>query len=451
METQELGPTTAVAHDGREHRENGQPSAHKAHSAHDEIPTDLPRIPTWGVIVAVIVLIMAFAGLFVLGWGPRQKRLAELRETTAAVEDARPLVQVALPQRSSKAKDLVLPADARAFQETSIFPRASGYLRKLHVDIGDRVKEGQLLAEIDAPDIDAELAQAKASLAQAQANLTKANNDFELSQTTLKRYQGFAQSGGVTQQQLDEKQAAFTEAQSAQAGGEANVKAADATVQRLTALQGFTKVYAPFAGTITARNYDLGALMTASSTAGRELFRIADTDTLRVFVNVPQAYVTSVRNGQSAFLSVRNYPGKEFTGTITRSTGALDPNTRTLRYEIDFANKDGTLFAGMYAQARLEVTDAQPPVVVPTSSLVFDASGTKVWVVEQGKVFPKDVNVGRDLGTDIEVSSGLKGDESVVTNPGDRLATGAEVAVAGTPAEAAPHAQPSRPQQAMAR
>jgi RND family efflux transporter MFP subunit len=265
---------------------------------------------------------------------------------------------------------------------------------------------------------------------QSQAQQTKAQDDLELAQATFKRYEAFSKTGGVTQQQFDEKQAALTQAQSVLAAATANVKAADANVQRLAALQGFEKVFAPFSGTITARNYDLGALMTPGGTPGRELFRIADVSTLRVFVNVPQTYVTALRTGQEAFLAVRNYPGKEFTGSITRTAGALDPATRTLSYEIDVPNPQGTLFSGMYATARLQVHDAQPPLVVPTSALVFDSAGTRVWVVQDGKVFPRKVDLGRDFGTQTEVASGLTGNEEIVTNPGERLAEGADVQLA---------------------
>jgi RND family efflux transporter MFP subunit len=322
-------------------------------------------------------------------------------------------------------------------QETSIFPRANGYLKRVLVDIGDRVESGQLLAEIEQPDVDADLLQAKASVAQANANLVKAQNDFDLSQATLKRYEGFAQGGGVTQQQLDEKRAAFAQAQSALAGAQANVKVADAAVQRLTAMQGFEKVTAPFAGTITSRNYDIGALINGTNpAAGHELFRVADTATLRVFVNVPQTYVTAVRTGQPASLIVRNFGNREFAGTVARSAGALDPATRTLRYEIDVPNSDGVLYAGMYVQTKLPVTPHQAPMVVPTSALVFDATGTKVWTVDNGKAKAKKVDVGRDFGTEVEIASGLKGDESVVTNPGERLADNAPVQVTAAAGEA---------------
>jgi RND family efflux transporter MFP subunit len=407
------------------------------HGAEDQIPTDLKPVGNWSVAVAAVIVVLCFAGLFVVGWTPHHKRQAELEQTKSENANMRPVVQTAAPQRSETSRDLTLPADVRPMQETRIFPRASGYLKSQLVDIGDQVKAGQLLAEIDAPDIDADLAQARASLGQAQAQETKAKDDFQLTQATLTRYESFAKTGGVTQQQLDEKRAAFTQAQSVLAGAQASIKASEANVQRLSALQGFEKVYAPFAGTVTARNYDIGALMTAGASSGRELFRITDVSTLRVFVNVPQSYVTSLAPGQSSYISVRNYPGKEFVGTITRSTGALDPATRTLSYEIDVPNDHGVLFAGMYGSARLRVSQAEPPMVIPTSALVFDSAGTRVWVVQDGKVFPKKVDLGRDFGTETEVATGLNGGEAIVTNPGERLAEGAAVELAAKPQEAA--------------
>jgi RND family efflux transporter MFP subunit len=401
---------------------------HEELHAHVDMPTDLPKVRTWGVALAGMVVVAAMGGLFVLGWVPRQHRLADLHEQTAGGAggvDDRPNVEVTRPKRSASAVDLVLPADARANQETAIFARANGYLKRFTVDIGDQVKAGQLLAEIDAPDVDAELVQAKASVGQAKANVVKAQDDLELARTTFERYKGFGKTGGVSQQEIDEKRAAVAQAQSALEAFKASVAAAEATVQRLAALQGFEKVYAPFAGTVTARNMDVGALVSAGQTM--PLFRIADTDVLRVYVNVPQSYVQSVQPGQKVALTVRNYPGREFEGVVARTTGALDPATRTLRYEVDVPNKDGVLLAGMYGEVRIKAKQDEPPMVVPTSAVVFDAGGTKVWVVEDGKVYQKRVDVGRDFGTEIEVSNGLSGKEQVVTNPGERLADGVEV------------------------
>jgi RND family efflux transporter MFP subunit len=405
--------------------------SHKpTHDMHEEIPKDLPKISSGAVMIAGIVIVVAFIALFLLAWIPSHRREAKVNEESEQANNAKPSVQVQQPKRTDKKFDVILPADLRANQETSIFPRASGYLQQLMVDIGDHVEVGQLLAVISVPDLDAQLAEAQATVVQANANLVKAQNDYELSDTTLKRYQGLAQSGGVTQQQLDEKTNAFTQAQSELAGARAAVKVDEAAVQRLAALQGFEKVTAPFSGTITGRNYDVGALISATNTTpGAELFRIADTSVLRVFVNVPQPYVAAIKTGQAAYISVTNFPGREFTGAVARTAGALDMNTRTLRYEIDYQNKDNTLYAGMYGQARLQINQTNSPLVIPTSALIFDSGGTKVWTVDQGKAQSKKVQVGRDFGTQVEISSGLDGTESVVTNPGLWLADGAEVQV----------------------
>jgi RND family efflux transporter MFP subunit len=413
----------------------------------DAIPTDLPQVRTWSVALAGVVLVACLVGLFFLGWVPRQKRLAALNEEVAAVTDVKPAVDVALPKRTANTLDLALPADARANQETSLFPRSSGYLKRFLVDVGDKVTANQLLAEIDAPDIDAELVQAKASVVEARANVVRGQNDVELSQATLTRYEGFAKTGGVTRQQLDERRATLTQAQSSLEAAKASVQVAEATVQRLTALQGFTKIYAPFAGTVTARNFDVGALTSANQTT--PLFRIADTETLRVFVNVPQSYVQSVRPGQKVTLAVRNYPGREFAGVVARTTGALDPATRTLRYQVDVPNQDGTLFAGMFGEVRIKTTRETPPLTVPTSAVVFDSAGTRVWVVDAGKAKPIKVDVGRDFGTEIEIATGLQGAEQVITNPGSTLAEGADVVAQLPPQQQ--QGGPAQPRQAAAR
>jgi RND family efflux transporter MFP subunit len=401
------------------------PQAHD----HDAIPTDLPKVRTGSVILVAIVVLFCFAGLFALGWFPRQHRI-EQSEADARDQDARPVVDVVQPQRKSKGFDLWLPADVRAMQETPIFPRTNGYLKRWTADVGDRVKKDQLLAEIDSPEVDAQLNQSKAQLEQLKATVGKAEADLNLANVTLKRYLEAQKNspGSVTAQDIDEKQSAYDDAASALKQAKANVVAGEADVQRLTVLQGFEKISAPFDGIITTRNYDVGQLLSSGNTAaGTELYRVQQTDTLRTFVNVPQSYITSIKLGQEAFLSVRNYAGKEFKGVIARSTGAVDPTTRTLRYEVDVPNKDGALFAGMYGQVRINVSPEAPPIVVPTSAIVFDAEGTRVGIVESDKVHFKKVTLGRDYGTEVEIASGLVGDESVISNPGLRTTEGSEV------------------------
>jgi RND family efflux transporter MFP subunit len=277
---------------------------------------------------------------------------------------------------------------------------------------------------------------------QAQANINKAQTDLELGKTTLERYESLAKSGGVTQQQLDEKRNQYTQTQAAAEAAQANLAASTADVQRLEALVGFAKIVAPFAGTITSRGYDVGARLSSTDAgAGREIFQLAQTDMLRVFVNVPQAYVTLMKVGQNAELEVGNYPGRKFVGKITRSSGAIDPTTRTQRYEVDFPNKDGVLTAGMYAQVRFHLFQEQPPLIVPSSALVYDAQGMRIAIVKDGKAHFQNVAVGRDFGTEIEVQEGLQPGEMVVANPGERLSEGVEVDVADQPNQGAPPTQ----------
>ena len=417
--------TPAPARDG-----NGAPAP--AHGGHDEIPKDLPKIGTGKIVIVAIVGVAILAGLFVIGYIPQRKRIAEA-DRVAKEQGDKPIVDVALPKRPPTSGNLVLPADARAMQETPIYPRANGYLKRLLVDIGDKVKAGDLLAEIDTPEIDAQLNEARAALEQSRANLTKSKADLALAQSTLNRYETLSKSDGglaVTEQDLDEKRAAFNQAQSASNAAGANVTAAEAAVQRLTTLQGFEKVTAPISGVISARNYDVGALISpANTTVGSELLRVTQADTLRVFVNVPQSYASQIKIDQPASLEVRNFPGRKFTGKVVRTAGAIDPNTRTLRMQIDIPNADYTLWAGMYGQVTMPILADNPPLVVPTSAMMFQSDGTKVAVVDGGKIRMQKITVGRDLGQELEVTEGLSGDEKVVTNPGERLADGVEVEV----------------------
>jgi RND family efflux transporter MFP subunit len=234
--------------------------------------------------------------------------------------------------------------------------------------------------------------------------------------------------GSVTQEDIDAKRAVVADDVGALNVAVATVAQDQAEVQRLAVLQGYEQVIAPFSGTITARNDDVGALINPSiTTAGTEIFDIADTDTLRVYVNVPQSASTQVQMGQPAYLTVRNYPKREFAGVVARMAGALDQNTRTLPFELDFPNSDGALYAGMYGQARLPLQQNQTVLVIPTSGLIFDRNGLQVAVVQDQKIHFQKISVGRDMGTAIEVTDGLTADDNVVVNPGERLAEGVAV------------------------
>jgi RND family efflux transporter MFP subunit len=400
------------------------------HGHEEVIPKDLPKVGTGKVIVATVVIVVLLAALFVIGLVPHRKRVARINAEAAEARDSRPIVNVVHVKRQDHGSELVLPGDVRPFQTTSIFPRANGYLAKQYVDIGDSVKEGQLLAEIDTPEVTAQLAQAKATVQQQEANVAKAKNDNELAQQTFTRYRDFGKTGGVTQQQVDEKNAAASQAQATYDAARATLASANADVQRLTSILGFSKVTAPFGGKITARNFDVGALLSSSGT--REMFRVEQNDTLRVYVQVPQVYATAVTIGLPAELVVSNYAGQSFGGKVVRSSDTIDVNTRTIRYEIDVPNPDGKLFAGMYGQIKFQIKPQNPPLIVPTSALVFNDKGLRVATVDSdGKVKFMPISVGRDFGTEVEVETGLKGDERIVANPGERLADGVEVKTVG--------------------
>jgi RND family efflux transporter MFP subunit len=386
------------------------------------------------VAVAALVAVALLAGVFALGLAPRSARLSKLAGEAAARDD-RPRVEIEKPKKNPAPPELRLPGEVRAMQATVLGARAVGYLKKLHADLGDHVEAGQILAEIDTPEVDAQLVRARADVTLAKAAVVKSQRDLDLASSTLDRWTGFAEKGGVTPQDLDEKRSAKAQAAAALEASNASVAAAEAEQNRLAVLQQFEKVTAPFSGTITARDLDVGALVVGDLNGrGRELFRLEQVDVVRVFVDVPQPDATSIKIGGSAVVTVRNYPGREFKGLVTRNAGSLDPATRTLRCQVDVENKEGRLLPGMYGEVRLAITSDRPLLTIPSSSFVFDADGTHAWVVENGRAHKKEVAVGIDFGTALEVVRGLQGDEDVITNPGERLAENVEVAAT----EAAP-------------
>jgi RND family efflux transporter MFP subunit len=412
--------------------DHGAQNGHANHEHEEVIPKDLKQPHTFTVVLAVVVFAALLGILFFVGYRPHKQAQEQAAADANEMSSMAPTVEVVHPKAVTAAQELFFPADVHANQDTSIFPRTNGYLKKLYVDIQDRVEAGQLLAEIDTPEVDAQLAQSKANVAQSNAAVTKAEADLDLAQRTLTRYNDAEQNhpGTVTALDLDTKKSAVDQAAAALVQAKANVVAAQADVQRLATLQSFEKIVAPFPGTITARNFDVGALLAPSNTVGTELFRIAQTDTLRVFVNVPQADATKVRIGQPAFLLVRNYPGKDFKGTVARSSSAIDTTTRTLSLELHFPNRDGQLYAGMYGQVKLPVTEDNPVVTIPTSALVFNAGGLQVALIKDGKVHFQKINGGRDFGTEMEIPSGLSTDDQVVANPGEKLGEGVDVKIA---------------------
>lgn len=391
---------------------------------------DLPRIPTWAVGLLALAAVACFGGLFLMGYLPYRQRQAELLAEARRVESDLPIVQVTHPQVEPPVTEFTLPADVRPQKETTIFSRTSGYIKKLYVDIGERVAAGQLLAEIDSPEVDAQLGKARAAVEQAKADAMKAQADRDLAQSTFDRFAAFAKQGGVTKQQLDEKHSALSQADASLAAARANILAAQAEVDRLARLQGFEKITAPFAGIITYRRLDIGTLLPADNTdPGKELFRIAQTDPLRVFVDVPQVYVGFVRNNSDAMVEVRNFPGRQFKGHVLRSTGEVDAATRTLKFLVLLPNPDNMLFPGMYAQVKFLVHETTPTLTVFSGSLLYTPTGVKVGVVHGNRVTFTPIKLGRDLGTRLEVLEGLHREDAIVANPGERLTDGAEVRI----------------------
>jgi RND family efflux transporter MFP subunit len=312
---------------------------------------------------------------------------------------------------------LGLPGDVRAFEETKIYARADGYLLKWNNDIGAKVEAGQILAEIDTPELDQELNQSRAALAQTQANLILARSSAE-------RWQGLLKDRAVSQQEVDEKISAL-------AAREADVKAGEAAVARLERRSSFKEVRAPFAGTITRRHVDTGALIRAGGNASA-LFELAQTDTLRVQVNVPQAYLRDIAIGSPVAIAVAEYPGRTFPGKVLRTSGAFDATTRTLLTEIEVPNRQGELFPGIHVDVQLTLAQANPPIVVPAKAIIIRSEGVQIAEVDDANAIRlQKVHVGRDLGKAVEIVSGLNYGARIVTNPTDTLVDGMPVRIAG--------------------
>ncbi len=368
--------------------------------------------------IAPIVALALGALLTVSSKAASDAKVAAVTKTLATQH-----VSVVHPARGNAVTELSLPGTTEAFVESPIFARTNGYLKLWTTDIGARVKAGQLLAVIETPELDQQLMQARAVLAQTEANL-------KLAKITGSRYQDLIASHSVSQQdvdQADQNTAMLT----------ASAQAAGADVQRLEQLQQFENVSAPFDGIVTARNIDIGDLINAGSNGtGKEMFRIARIDTLRVFVNVPEDYSGSIRPGVAAKLSIAGFPGKEFPARVARYAHAVDANSRTMRTELDVPNSNGALMPGAYASATFNLRSPIAPLILPSNTEIFQADGMQVGVVDKNcRVQLRNITVGRDFGTSVEVLSGLQPSDAVITNPSDSLTAGAEVALTNSNAK----------------
>src|SRR5579872_6397731 len=368
----------------------------------------------WWIALLAFVIVAAIVASVIV---PRKHAQADLVQETQQL--AVPTVSVIRPKASAPIDEIILPANVQAYIDSPIYARTNGYLRKWYVDIGARVKEGQLLAEIETPEVDQQLRQARADLQTSKANLS-------LAEITANRYEGLLKTDSVSKQDADNAAANF-------AAQKTTVQSAEANVKRLEELVSFEKIYAPFSGVITARNTDIGALIDSGSSGGTrtELFHIAQPDKLRVYVSVPEAYSQAAKPGLNADLALAEFPGRLFQGTLVRTAQAIDQSTRTLLVEIRVNNPTGTLLSGAYAEVHLKLPTATSAFILPVNTLLFRAEGLRVVSVnENHRTELKPITLGHDYGSEVEVVAGVTGNESIVVNPPDSIVAGEEVRIA---------------------
>lgn len=386
---------------------NSEPTTSGAHGAKDQTPPAKKS----GLFAIIALAILMVAGGFALA-----RRFTERGALAKETERlAIPTVAVIKPSTEPAADQLILPAQLQAYVESAIYARTNGYLMRWNKDIGSKVKKGELLAEIDTPEVDQELSQARAAQQQTIAQL-------QLAKSTAERWVNLRKTDSVSQQESDQQSSAYTQAI-------ANNAAAEANVRRLQQLESFKHVYAPITGVITRRNTDVGALITAgSATTGKELFDVAQVDPLRVFVSVPQTNAPSIRAGLPAYIELREYPGQKFNGKVVRTADAIDPATRTLLTEIDVPNREGRLLPGSYAEVHFDIPVQITRLSIPVNALLFRPEGPRVAVVgPDHKVHLRAVNIGRDYGIKVEILGGLDPNDQIVVNPADSLDEGQEV------------------------
>lgn len=364
--------------------------------------------------IAVIVVLV----LLVLGAGRTVVSDVMQSHSAAATsqQNSKVYVNVILPKQAVGGGNTLLPGTLRGYVESPIYARATGYLLHWYADIGTRVKQGQLLADLDTPEIDQELAQAVAQRDQTSSSLVLAKSSFE-------RWQQLRQRDAVSQQELDERQSTYTQ-------DVANLAAANANVQRLKQLESFKRIVAPFAGVVTQRNVDVGDLIDAGSGASRALFALAQSDPLRVYVQLPQAYAQNVTQGQDVIVTQAELPGQQFHGSIAHISGAIDVPTRSLQIEVRLPNPDSKLRPGAYVQVSLPAA-VRAPLLVPGNALLFRSEGPRLAVVDQnGKVNLRKIVIAQDLGQSLEIESGIEASDRIIINPSDSIADGDHVQIA---------------------
>jgi RND family efflux transporter MFP subunit len=389
-----------------------------------------PRRRWGGLVFGVGVLVLLGSGLAFGAWQYQQQQQRAIAATEQRL-DLVPKVRTAAVKPSATTTVVSLPATTSAFTTANIFARASGYIDKRNVDIGDRVKEGELLAEITAPELDHQIAQAQATLKQTEATLHQNQANMELANVTWQRDKPLVEKGWVTMQQGDIDTKTLQAQQAAVGVAQSNVAAQQAQIAVLQQQKDYQKVVAPFNGVITQRNIDVGSLVQADATTGTFMFTAMQTDVIRTQVYVPQDQAFGVAPGVEAVVRVPELPDRSFSGKVTRIADALEPTTRTLLTEVDVPNPDGALPAGIYCSVELHIPRKVPGLIVPADAVVFNAQGLRVAVVDKGVVHFRPITVTRDFGTSVEVRDGLKAGEEVILNPPVDLAEGSKVETEG--------------------
>jgi RND family efflux transporter MFP subunit len=430
--------------------------------------TEEKKSPTRHILLIVFCVVLAIVGLFAFGYKNYRNRQRVVQASAAHAESSIPVVSLEKIHRAPAESELILPGNTMPLTEASIYARASGYVRQRYADIGDRVVRGQLLAEIEAPELDHQVAQARAAVSQAErqleqsrADLTEAKAKMDLARVTWDRYKVLVEHGAISRQEGDQQQTAFRSTSAAVNSVEARIGSADQNVQanrsslnRLLAMQEFEKVRVPFDGVIIVRNFDTGALISGSGASmgqtansasagaqGSELFRVAQIGVLRVLINVPEINVPGIRTGQTATIEAQAFPNRRFQGRIVRTANSIDIGSRTMLTEIQVSNSNNLLLPGMFVQVRLVSARTEPPFIVPGDSILTTSKGLRVAVAED--VPPGDasktrfpdakrvrlvaVRTGNDNGKAVEILNGLKGTEDLIVNPGDDTVEGALV------------------------
>jgi RND family efflux transporter MFP subunit len=378
-----------------------------------------PRVGRQTVTLVAVAVLAALALLIYSGIHSRVAAESRLMKRTA--ETAIPTVAVVFPKQGAPIQEIILPGNTQAFSDAPLFARTSGYLKRWYFDIGAHVQKGQLLAEIETPEVDEQLRQAQAELDTAQANL-------DIAKITAARWQDLVSTGSVSQQETDQ-------AVSNLSAVKATAESSAANVRRLQELQSFEKIYAPFDGIITARNTDIGALIDAGASAQpKELFHIAAIRTLRVYVSIPEVYSRAARSGAPATLSLDEFPGQTFHGTLVRNANSIDVASRTLLVEVDVDNPTGQLLPGAYGFVHLKLPDETRSVTIPSNTLIFRKEGLQVGLVRNGKAELVPVKIGRDYGNIVEIVSGLQPTDAIIVDPSDSLVTGLPVRLGNKPA-----------------